>query len=160
MRHVYKAQAVLCLAGAPSPEEHALQLILACNNASLGKPCSAWQVHCVSAFGKLQELLQQHSPFPDGLILHSWIGSADMVKSLGKLEGVFFSLSGHLTHMSRKKYEPMIKQVMIPLLGFPERCECCIHACILLQVVQCCQCCSMSVTPDSSYRYLVLHVIQ
>lgn len=88
----------------------------------------------MSAFGKLQELLQQHSPFPDGLILHSWIGSADMVNSLGKLQGVFFSLSGHLTRMSRKKYEPMIKQVMIPLFGLPERCECCIFVCIFLQV--------------------------
>lgn len=65
----------------------------------------------MGAFGKLQELLQQHSPFPDGLILHSWIGPADMVKSLAKLQGVFFSLSGHLTRMSKKKYEPMIKQV-------------------------------------------------
>ena len=65
----------------------------------------------MSAFGKLQELLQQYSPFPDGLILHSWIGPADMVKGLAKLEGVFFSLSGHLTRMSKKKYEPMIKQV-------------------------------------------------
>lgn len=75
---------------------------------------SILQVHCVSAFGKLQELLQRYSPFPDGLILHSWIGPADMVKSLAKVEGVFFSLSGHLTRMSKKKYEPMIKQVNAP----------------------------------------------
>ena len=119
-------------------------------------PCAAWQVHCVSAFGKLQELLQQHNPFPDGLILHSWIGSADMVNSLGKLEGVFFSLSGHLTRMSRKKYEPMIKQVIIPLLGLPERCICCIHVCMFFQVVES----LLSVSPDSSCSDLVPHVIQ
>ena len=69
------------------------------------------QVHCVSAFGKLQQMLNQHAPFPKGLILHSWIGPAEMVDSLAKLEGVYFSLSGHLTRMSKKKYEPMIKKV-------------------------------------------------
>ena len=71
------------------------------------------QVHCVSAFGKLQELVQQRSPFPDGLILHSWIGSAEMVKALAKVPGVYFSLSGHLTNLSRKKSDPMVKQVFV-----------------------------------------------
>lgn len=73
-------------------------------------------VHCVSAFGKLHEMLQQHAPFPQGLILHSWIGPAEMVDTLGKLHGVYFSLSGHLTRMSRKKYEPMVKRVPLERL--------------------------------------------
>lgn len=74
----------------------------------LNRPIS---VHCVSAFGKLQEILQQQGPYPCGLILHSWIGPAEMVDALAKIEGVHFSLSGHLTRMSKKKYEPMVKKV-------------------------------------------------
>ena len=65
----------------------------------------------MSAFGKLHEMLQQHAPFPQGLILHSWIGPAEMVDAFAKLQGVYFSLSGHLTRMSKKKYEPMVKRV-------------------------------------------------
>lgn len=56
-------------------------------------------------------MLHQHAPFPAGLILHSWIGPAEMVDALAKLQGVYFSLSGHLTRMSKKKYEPMVKRV-------------------------------------------------
>ena len=82
-------------------------LDVACNNNYF----DVVQVHCVSAFGRLQEILQQHAPFPHGLILHSWIGPAEMVDTLAKLQGVYFSLSGHLTRMSKKKYEPMVKKV-------------------------------------------------
>ncbi len=86
----------------------------------LNMPCkqcsfheSVMQVHCVSAFGKLQEMIQQHGPFPQGLILHSWIGPAEMVDALAKFQGIFFSLSGHLTRMSKKKYEPMVKKAKL-----------------------------------------------
>lgn len=44
-------------------------------------------------------------------MLHSWVGPAEMMDALAKLEGVYFSLSGHLTRMSKKKYEPMVKRV-------------------------------------------------
>ncbi|KAL3138173.1 hypothetical protein ABBQ38_005399 [Trebouxia sp. C0009 RCD-2024] len=73
-------------------------------------------VHCVGAFGRLHEMLHQHAPFPAGLILHSWIGPAEMVDALAKLQGVYFSLSGHLTRMSKKKYEPMVKRVPLKRL--------------------------------------------
>ena len=89
----------------------------------LNKPCkpcsfheSVMQVHCVSAFGKLQDMVQQHGPFPQGLILHSWIGPAEMVDALAKIQGVYFSLSGHLTRMSKKKYEPMVKKAKLDFL--------------------------------------------
>ena len=65
----------------------------------------------MAAFGKLQEIVQQQGPFPNGLILHSWIGPAEMVHALAKVKGVYFSLSGHLTRMSKKKYEPMVQKV-------------------------------------------------
>ncbi len=75
------------------------------------------QVHCVSAFGKLQDMVQQHGPFPQGLILHSWIGPAEMVDALAKIQGVYFSFSGHLTRMSMKKYEPMVKKAKLDFLS-------------------------------------------
>ena len=79
-----------------------LHLDVACNNIRL----DVVQVHCVSAFGRLQEILQQHAPFPNGLILHSWIGPAELVDALAKLQGVYFSLSGHLTRMSKRSMSP------------------------------------------------------
>ena len=69
------------------------------------------QVHCVQAFGKLEEILREEAPLPDGLVLHSWGGSGAQVKSLSKLEGVYFSISGHSLSGSRKKIRPMLKQV-------------------------------------------------
>ncbi|KAL0020598.1 hypothetical protein WJX77_009472 [Trebouxia sp. C0004] len=73
-------------------------------------------VHCVSAFGKLHDMVQHHGPFPQGLILHSWIGPAEMVDALAKIKGVYFSLSGHLTRMSKKKYEPMVQKIPLERL--------------------------------------------
>lgn len=83
---------------------------------------SVLQVHCVSAFGKLQDVVQQHGPFPQGLILHSWIGPAEMVDALAKIKGVYFSLSGHLTRMSKKKYEPMVKKAKLDFLALLHPC--------------------------------------
>lgn len=93
------------------------------------KQCSfhehVMQVHCVSAFGKLQDMVQQHGPFPQGMILHSWIGPAEMVDALAKIKGVYFSLSGHLTRMSKKKYESMVKKAKLDFLPLLHSC-CCI----------------------------------
>ena len=65
----------------------------------------------MQAFGKLQEILQQHAPFPHGFILHSWAGNAEQVKQFSRIEGVFFSVSGHTLNSSGKKLEPMLRQV-------------------------------------------------
>ncbi|KAG4952262.1 hypothetical protein JHK85_046129 [Glycine max] len=42
----------------------------------LNKPAS---VHCVCAFGDLLELMKSMGPFPAGVILHSYLGSAEMI---------------------------------------------------------------------------------
>ncbi|KAK9819892.1 hypothetical protein WJX72_003684 [[Myrmecia] bisecta] len=68
-------------------------------------------VHCVKAFGKLQEMLQQLGAFPHGLILHSWIGPAEMVRPLAAIEGVYFSLSGHITRQSHDKAAAMVAKI-------------------------------------------------
>ena len=46
-----------------------------------------------------------------GLVLHSWAGSADMTQMLARIEGVHFSISGHLTALKRTKAEAMLQQV-------------------------------------------------
>lgn len=55
--------------------------------------------------------MREEAPLEDGLILHSWGGNAAQVKSLSKLEGVYFSISGHSINGSRKKIRSMLKQV-------------------------------------------------
>lgn len=51
-------------------------------------------------------------PFPAGVILHSYIGSAELVPGLAKL-GSYFSFSGHLTSMKPEKAKKMLKSVGI-----------------------------------------------
>lgn len=65
----------------------------------------------MQAFGKLQEVLQQYGPFPDGFILHSWAGNAEQVKQFRRIKGVYFSISGHTLNASPKKLEPMLREV-------------------------------------------------
>ncbi|ESQ41752.1 hypothetical protein EUTSA_v10014121mg [Eutrema salsugineum] len=73
----------------------------------LNKPAS---VHCVRAFGDLLEITKSVGPFPAGVILHSYLGSAEMVPEFAKL-GAYFSFSGFLMSMSEKKAKKMLKAV-------------------------------------------------
>ncbi|XP_073221376.1 uncharacterized protein [Cicer arietinum] len=65
----------------------------------LNKPAS---VHCVRAFGDLLELMKTIGPFPAGVILHSYLGSAEMVPEFSKL-GAYFSFSGFLMSLKANK---------------------------------------------------------
>jgi TatD DNase family protein len=76
----------------------------------LKKPAS---VHCVRAFGDLLEILKSVGPFPSGVMLHSYLGSAEMVPEFAKL-GAYFSFSGFLMSMSEKKAKKMLKAVRFP----------------------------------------------
>ncbi|KAJ3706909.1 hypothetical protein LUZ61_010614 [Rhynchospora tenuis] len=67
-------------------------------------------VHCVRAFGDLLEILKRMGPFPSGVILHSYIGSAEMVPELSEL-GSYFSFSGYLTSLKEQKAKKMLKSV-------------------------------------------------
>ena len=55
--------------------------------------------------------MQELGPFPAGIVLHSWAGSADMVPPLAKVDGVYFSISGHLTHLKADKAAATVQQV-------------------------------------------------
>ncbi|XP_054803547.1 uncharacterized protein LOC129306821 [Prosopis cineraria] len=73
----------------------------------LNKPAS---VHCVAAFDDLLQLMKSVGPFPAGVILHSYIGSAEMVPEFHKL-GAYFSFSGHLLFLKPDKAKEMLRMV-------------------------------------------------
>ncbi|KAL0363323.1 UNVERIFIED_CONTAM: putative metal-dependent hydrolase YabD [Sesamum calycinum] len=73
----------------------------------LKKPAS---VHCVRAFGDLLEILKSVGPFPSGVVLHSYLGSAEMVPEFSKL-GAYFSFSGFLMSMKESKAKKMLKSI-------------------------------------------------
>ncbi|KAK6936419.1 3'-5' ssDNA/RNA exonuclease TatD-like [Dillenia turbinata] len=73
----------------------------------LKRPAS---VHCVRAFGDLLEIMKSVGPFPAGVILHSYLGSAEMVPEFAKL-GAYFSFSGFLMSMKESKAKKMLRMV-------------------------------------------------
>ncbi|KAK4399062.1 putative metal-dependent hydrolase YabD [Sesamum angolense] len=73
----------------------------------LKKPAS---VHCVRAFGDLLEILKSVGPFPSGVVLHSYLGSAEMVPEFSKL-GAYFFFSGFLMSMKASKAKKMLKSI-------------------------------------------------
>lgn len=73
----------------------------------LKRPAS---VHCVHAFGDLLPIMKSMGPFPAGVILHSYLGSAEMVPEFAKL-GAYFSFSGFLMSMKVNKAKKMLKSV-------------------------------------------------
>ncbi|KAI0501061.1 hypothetical protein KFK09_019279 [Dendrobium nobile] len=74
-------------------------------------------IHCVRAFGDLLEIMQCIGPFPAGVILHSFMGSAEMVPAFTQL-GSYFSFSGFLTSMKTEKAKKMLKSVPIERILF------------------------------------------
>ncbi|KAI3718836.1 hypothetical protein L6452_19721 [Arctium lappa] len=85
-------------------ETFRLQLELA---KELRRPAS---VHCVRAFGDLLDIMKSIGPFPEGVILHSYLGSAEMVPEFAKL-GAYFSFSGFLMAMKESKAKRMLNTV-------------------------------------------------
>ncbi|KAL2495107.1 TatD related DNase [Forsythia ovata] len=73
----------------------------------LKRPAS---VHCVRAFGDLLEIMKSTGPFPAGVVLHSYMGSAEMVPELSRL-GAYFSFSGFLMSMKERKAKKMLKSI-------------------------------------------------
>lgn len=75
----------------------------------LKRPAS---IHCVRAYGDLLEILKSMGPFPSGVILHSFLGSAEMVPEFAKL-GAYFSLSGFLMSLKESKAKKMLRSIPI-----------------------------------------------
>lgn len=81
-----------------------LQLQLA---KELKRPAS---VHCVRAYGDLLDVMKSIGPFPAGVVLHSYLGSAELVPEFSKL-GTYFSFSGFLMSLKESKAKKILKSV-------------------------------------------------
>ncbi|KAK4774105.1 hypothetical protein SAY87_029124 [Trapa incisa] len=73
----------------------------------LNRPAS---VHCVRAFGDLLDIMKRVGPFPCGVVLHSYSGSAEMVPQLAEV-GAYFSFSGLNMSMKESKAKRILKAV-------------------------------------------------
>ena len=67
-------------------------------------------IHCLKAWGRMLELLQQ-GPVPErGFLLHSYGGSAEMAPSFAELGG-YFSFSGYFLHKAKGCNREVFKAV-------------------------------------------------
>ena len=60
----------------------------------LKRPCT---IHCLKAWGLLDEILHRVDPPPCGFLLHSYGGSREMISRFAKL-GAYFSISPYFAH--------------------------------------------------------------
>lgn len=78
----------------------------------LNKPAS---IHCVEAFDDLIQILKSWGPFPAGFLLHSYMGSHELVPELAAL-GAYFSISGHLMPVEESKAKKMLQSIPLDRL--------------------------------------------
>lgn len=67
-------------------------------------------IHCLQAWGPMLEALQEEKLPQCGFLLHSYGGSAEMVKPLAEL-GAYFSMSGYLAHERKARQREVFKDV-------------------------------------------------
>ncbi len=67
-------------------------------------------IHCLKAWGRLDEILREEPRPACGFLLHSYGGPAEMVEGFVKL-GAYFSLSGYFAHERKAKQREAFKRV-------------------------------------------------
>lgn len=67
-------------------------------------------IHCLQAWGRLLELLQNNPRPARGFVLHSFGGAAEMVPALAKL-GAYFSFPGYFLHERKLHQRETFKHV-------------------------------------------------
>lgn len=72
-------------------------------------------IHCVEAFDDMIEILKSLGPFPAGFLLHSYIGSAELVPELANL-GAYFSISGHLMPVEESNAKKILQAIPLERL--------------------------------------------
>jgi len=72
-------------------------------------------IHCVQAWGRLLELLQQNKKLLTTFILHSYGASKEMIPQFAQL-GAFFSYSASVTNTKRKKQREALLKTPIERL--------------------------------------------
>lgn len=72
-------------------------------------------IHCLQAWGRLQELLRDNPRPPHGFLLHSYGGSKEMAESLAKL-GAYFSFPGYFMHERKVRQREAFQAVPLDRL--------------------------------------------
>jgi TatD DNase family protein len=72
-------------------------------------------VHCIQAWGLLDQLLRQHRRPPRGLLLHSYGGSAEMIPVFAEL-GAYFSFPGYYLHDRKVRQREVFRAMPIDRL--------------------------------------------
>lgn len=67
-------------------------------------------IHCLKAWGRLDEILREETLPQRGFLLHSYGGPAEMVAGFVKL-GAYFSLSGYFAHERKARQREAFKLV-------------------------------------------------
>ena len=67
-------------------------------------------IHCLQAWGRLLELLQQNPRPARGLVLHSFGGPAEMIPAFAKL-GVYFSFPGYFLNERKLKQREAFRKI-------------------------------------------------
>ena len=67
-------------------------------------------IHCLQAWGRLVELLEEFPRPACGFVLHSYGGSADLIDRLAPL-GAYFSLPGYFAHERKAKQRDVFRHV-------------------------------------------------
>jgi TatD DNase family protein len=75
----------------------------------------AASIHCLKAWGHLQELLKNHPRPARGFLLHSYGGSAEMAQILEKL-GAYFSISGYFAHGRKAAQREVFRSIPLDRL--------------------------------------------
>ena len=67
-------------------------------------------IHCLKAWGRLLELLQENGVPKRGFLLHSYGGSADMVSAFAKL-GAYYSFCGYFLREDKGRHREAFREV-------------------------------------------------
>jgi TatD DNase family protein len=67
-------------------------------------------IHCLQAWGRLHELLRDHSRPDCGFVLHSFGGPAEMIPAFAKL-GAYFSFPGYYLHPRKGRQRETFRKV-------------------------------------------------
>ncbi len=59
-------------------------------------------IHCLRAWGRLLEILDEVGPPPAGMLIHSFGGAAEMIPPLARM-GAVFSFAGNILQPARKR---------------------------------------------------------
>ncbi len=72
-------------------------------------------IHCLRAWGRLLEILDEVGPPPAGMLIHSFGGAAEMIPPLARM-GAMFSFAGNILQSARKRARRSLPAVPQELL--------------------------------------------